>query len=195
MTTPEVSLREQILVTAKGLFIQQGYHGLAMREISDALGVSKAALYYHFKDKEELFLAILSSYLNEIENAIDEIQSKPVSSSEHIRLFMEYILKQPTEQRAVTRLGSQEMAQLSVSARKMFGKIYHEKFIGKLIAIYQTGIEQGEFQPINAEVATWALLGMMYPYFYPAHTGNTPLASETIHEIVSIYLNGVTRPS
>ena len=67
MTIPEIGLREQILVTAKSLFIQQGYHGLAMRQISEAVGVSKAALYYHFKDKEELFLAILSGYLNEIE--------------------------------------------------------------------------------------------------------------------------------
>ena len=46
MTTPEIGLREQILVTAKSLFIQQGYHGLAMRQISDAVGVSKACLLY-----------------------------------------------------------------------------------------------------------------------------------------------------
>ncbi len=193
MTIPEIGLREQILVTAKSLFIQQGYHGLAMRQISEAVGVSKAALYYHFKDKEELFLAILSGYLNEIEAAIDEIMAKPVSSSEHIRLFAEYILKQPADQRAVTRLGSQEMSQLSAASRKNFGKIYHDKFIGKLIAIFKAGIESGEFQAFDAEVSTWALLGMMYPYFYPAHTGDSPLPTKTIHDIVNIYLNGVRR--
>jgi AcrR family transcriptional regulator len=194
MTTPEIGLREQILAAAKSLFIKQGYHGLAMRQISEAVGVSKAALYYHFKDKEELFLAVLSIYLNEIENAIDEIQSKPVTSREHIRMFAEYILRQPAEQRAVMRLGSQEMVQLSAASRKVFGKIYREKFIGKLIAIFQAGVERGEFQALDAEVAVWALLGVMYPYFYPAHTGDTPLASETIRQIVSIYLNGVTQP-
>ena len=195
MTTSEIGLREQILVTAKSLFIQQGYHGLAMRQISEAVGVSKAALYYHFKDKEELFLAILSGYLNEIEAAIDEIIAKPVSSSEHIRLFVEYILKQPAEQRAVTRLGSQEMAQLSAASRKVFGKIYYDKFIGKLIAIFKAGIASGEFQAFDAEVSTWALLGMLYPYFYPAHTGDSPLAVKTINELVNIYLNGVKKRS
>lgn len=193
MTTTEIGLREQILDAAKSLFIQQGYHGLAMRQISEAVGVSKAALYYHFKDKEELFLAILSGYLNEMESAIDDIQSRPISSREHIRLFVEYVLGQPAEQRAVIRLGSQEMSQLSAASRKTFGKIYREKFIGKLIAIFQAGIERGEFQPLDAEVATWALLGIMYPYFYPAHTGDIPLAAETIHAIVDIYLNGVTK--
>ena len=78
MTTSELGLREQILISAKSLFIQQGYHGLAMRQISEELGVSKAALYYHFKDKEELFLAILRGNLDELERAIDDIQSKQI---------------------------------------------------------------------------------------------------------------------
>lgn len=193
MTTSETSLREKILLTAKSLFIQQGYHGLAMRQISEAVGVSKAALYYHFKDKEELFLAILDIYLNEIESAIDDIQSKRLSSSEQLRMFVEYILSQPAEQRAVMRLGSQEMAQLSASSRKSFGKIYREKFIGKLIAIFQAGIESGELKSLNAEVATWALLGIMYPYFYPAHTGDKPVAANVIDEIVTIFLMGIEK--
>jgi TetR/AcrR family transcriptional regulator len=193
MTISETGLRERILLTAKSLFIQQGYHGLAMRQISEAVGVSKAALYYHFKDKEELFLAILDIYLNEIESAIDEIQSKKLSSSEQIRMFVEYILSQPADQRAVMRLGSQEMVQLSASSRKAFGKIYREKFIGKLIAIFQTGIQSGEFKSLNAEVATWALLGIMYPYFYPAHTGDKPVPANVIGEIVTIYLKGIEK--
>lgn len=193
MTTSETSLREKILLTAKSLFIQQGYHGLAMRQISEAVGVSKAALYYHFKDKEELFLAILDIYLNEIESAIDDIQSKKLSSSEQLRMFVEYILSQPAEQRAVMRLGSQEMAQLSASSRKSFGKVYREKFIGKLIAIFQAGIESGELKSLNAEVATWALLGIMYPYFYPAHTGDKPVAANVIDEIVTIFLMGIEK--
>lgn len=163
-----------------------------MRQISDEVGVSKAALYYHFKDKEELFLAILNSNLDEIESAIDLIRSRPVSYSEQIVLFVEYVLKQPAEQRAMIRLASQEMSQLSATARKKFNKTYHNQFTGKLQAIFEAGIENGEFRPIDSAIATWALLGIMYPYFYPAHTGATPVRTETISQIISIYMNGVT---
>jgi AcrR family transcriptional regulator len=193
MTTSELGLREQILVTAKSMFIQQGYHGLAMRQISEALGVSKAALYYHFKDKEELFLAILSSNLDELEKAIDDIQSKPISYSEKIVSFVEYVLKQPAEQRAIIRLASQEISQLSATSRKKFDKTYHDQFIGKLQAIFQAGVENHEFRSMDSAVATWALLGIMYPYFYPAHAGATPVRAETIRQIISIYLNGVAQ--
>ena len=193
MTTSEPGLREQILSTAKSLFIQQGYHGLAMRQISDALGVSKAALYYHFKDKEELFLAILSVNMNEIESAIDLIQAREVSCGEKITLFVEYVLKQPTEQRAMIRLASQEMSQLSAISRKKFDKTYHDQFTGKLQAIFEAGVENGEFRPIDPAIATWALLGIMYPYFYPAHSGATPVRAEIIQQIISIYMDGVAQ--
>ncbi len=194
MTTSEPGLREQILSTAKSLFIQQGYHGLAMRQISDTLGVSKAALYYHFKDKEELFLAILSGNMDEIESVIDLIQSKEISCSEKIALFVEHVLKQPTEQRAMIRLASQEMSQLSATSRRKFDKTYHDQFTGKLQSIFETGVKNGEFRPIDPTIATWALLGIMYPYFYPAHSGATPVRSEIIQQIVSIYMNGVAQP-
>ena len=109
-------------------------------------------------------------------------------------MFVEYILGQPAEKRAVMRLGSQEMSQLSANARKDFGKTYHEKFVGKLIAIIQTGIESREFQSLNAEIATWALLGIMYPYFYPvdARKGE-PVPASVIDEIVTIYLKGIEK--
>jgi len=194
MTTSEPGLREQILSTAKSLFIQQGYHGLAMRQISDALGVSKAALYYHFKDKEELFLAILSDNMDEIESAIDLIQTREISCGKKIALFVEYVLKQPTEHRAMIRLASQEMSQLSAISRKKFDKTYHDQFTGKLQAIFEAGVKNGEFRPIDPSIATWALLGIMYPYFYPAHSGATPVRAEIIQQIVSIYMDGVAQP-
>jgi AcrR family transcriptional regulator len=192
MTTPEPGLRETILDMAKSLFIQHGYHGLAMRQISEAVGVSKAALYYHFKDKEELFIAILTSNLNEIESAIDEIRSRQISCSQQVVLFVEYVLNQPAEERAIIRLGAQEMVQLSATSRQNFNKTYHDQFTGKLQGIFQAGVENGEFRPINPVIATWALLGIMYPYFYPSHTESAALQPETIREIANIYMNGVT---
>ena len=193
MKISETGVREEILAVAMRMFIQQGYHGLAMRQISEAVGVSKAALYYYFKDKEELFLAILNSYLNDMESSIDAIRAKSGSSADQITQFVESVLRQPAEQRALTRLASQEMGQLSAASRKKFDKLYHEKFIGKLIAVLQEGMDRGEFQSLNAEIATWSLLGIMYPYFYPAHSGEKPIPTGTIQEIVSIYLNGVKK--
>ena len=194
MTSPEPGLREKILSTATSLFIQHGYHGLAMRQIAEAINVSKPALYYHFKDKEELFLAILEAYLEEMEIALNRIMMEPLTGLAKIRHFVEYVLIQPPERRAIIRLASQEMGQLSAPARKAFETTYRDKFVGKVEAILKSGMDSGEFKAVKPEVATWTLLGMMYPYLYPAHTGDVVLSAEIIQQIITVYLDGISNP-
>ena len=187
-------LRQQILSTAKILFIQQGYHGLSMRQIAEALGVSKAALYYHFRDKEELLLAILDSYLDQMETSLQKIRQEQVGARRQIRTLVELILFQPADQRAVIRLSSQEMAQLSQPARQAFDRAYHRKFLDPIRSIFQEGIQSGELRPVDPTVATWALLGMMYPYFYPAHSSELLPPVEVAERLVQIFLDGVALP-
>ncbi|GMV34637.1 MAG: hypothetical protein AMXMBFR60_24660 [Chloroflexota bacterium] len=193
MANTATGLDEQILETAKDLFINKGYHGLSMREISDALDVSKAALYYYFKDKEELFLAILKVYLDDMSAALDRIQSEAAPRREQIRHFIEYVLAQPSKQRATIRLASQEIVHLTPKARKAFDALYREKFVGKVQSILQQGMDNGEFRKMRAEAAVWGLLGIMFPYFYPAHSGDSPVPDETIQEVATIFLDGICK--
>lgn len=189
-----VSLRAQILSSAAQLFIEHGYYGLSMRQIAESVGVTKAALYYHFKDKESLFLSILENYLEKIETLIVEIEAESDSCRERISVLVTRVLGQPVDQRAVIRLASQEMAHLSAEARQSFGKIYHQRFIGRIQAMLETGIQRGELHPVDPQVATWSLLGMMYPYFYPVHSNDVSLSPESVAQLVAIFLDGVAVP-
>lgn len=193
MGNAEIGLQEQILATAKDLFVNKGYHGLSMREISDALGVSKAALYYHFRDKEGLFLAILKIYLDDLSVVLDRILCEPEVCSKKISAFIHHVLTQPGKQRATIRLASQEIVHLNNGARSAFDQVYHEQFIDKIGAIFQAGIDTGEFYPVRVDVAVWALLGMMFPYFFPDHAGDLPVPTETIDQVVQICLTGLCR--
>jgi AcrR family transcriptional regulator len=193
MSTEEVGLRNTILEKAKCLFIEHGYHGLSMREIAEEVGVSKAALYYHFKDKEELFIAVLDQNLGKTAEQIDIIKSESSSSYEMIVKFIEYVLTQQAEQRAVIRLGTQEMSQLSAESRNMFNENYHQKFTGKLQEIFVLGMKNGEFKSMDPDIATWALLGLLYPYLYPNHFGSAPLSHEKIELIISLFMDGIRK--
>lgn len=51
--------RERIMDAARHLFITKGYRGISMRSIGQHLGYSHGSLYYHFKEKAELFYAIV----------------------------------------------------------------------------------------------------------------------------------------
>ena len=185
-------MRDKILQTAKGLFIQRGYHGLSMRAIAEQVGVSKAALYYYFEDKQQLFLAILEESLAQVENLINEITAQGDSSQARIQLFVFRILGQPADQRAVIRLASQELAQLDAAARKAFEVEYQTRFLGKISHIFDEGIQAGELRPLDSNSMTWALLGMLYPYFYTANNLELPQDETISGQLVTIFFDGVS---
>ncbi|HEU5308208.1 MAG TPA: helix-turn-helix domain-containing protein [Acidimicrobiia bacterium] len=54
--------RERILTVANELFTEQGYEGTSLREIADRLDITKAALYYHFRSKDEILQTLLEPF-------------------------------------------------------------------------------------------------------------------------------------
>jgi len=68
--------RSRILETARVMFRENGFRQTTMDEIAKKLGISKAALYTYFKDKEELFKAAYESSPREIEKMIEWVLSQ-----------------------------------------------------------------------------------------------------------------------
>ena len=55
--------RDEILKAAMRLFAMRGFHETSMSEVARAASVSKALIFWHFKTKEELFMAVLNRLL------------------------------------------------------------------------------------------------------------------------------------
>ncbi|MGC1185142.1 MAG: TetR/AcrR family transcriptional regulator [Candidatus Dormiibacterota bacterium] len=53
------STRDRIMEAAIDLFTEQGFDKTSLREVADRVGVTKAALYYHFRSKEELLSSLI----------------------------------------------------------------------------------------------------------------------------------------
>jgi AcrR family transcriptional regulator len=58
LDAPPTDTRQRILDVALDLFIEQGFDGTSLRQIAEQLGVTKAALYYHFESKEDILMAL-----------------------------------------------------------------------------------------------------------------------------------------
>ncbi|WP_225638616.1 TetR/AcrR family transcriptional regulator [Streptomyces solaniscabiei] len=63
--------RQRIQDVALELFAEQGYEKTSLREIAERLHVTKAALYYHFKTKEEILVSIFEDLSRPIEDLIE----------------------------------------------------------------------------------------------------------------------------
>ncbi|MEV8507192.1 helix-turn-helix domain-containing protein [Actinoplanes sp. NPDC051475] len=50
--------RHEILAAARGCFARYGYEGATVRRLEEATGLSRGAIFHHFRDKDSLFLAV-----------------------------------------------------------------------------------------------------------------------------------------
>ncbi|MDI3280815.1 MAG: TetR/AcrR family transcriptional regulator [Bacillota bacterium] len=67
--------KERIIATARGLFAQQGYQGATMSQIAREVGITEGAIYRHFADKRELFMACIGPALKEaVARSLEELQ-------------------------------------------------------------------------------------------------------------------------
>ena len=71
--------RQRILDVALDLFTEQGYDGTSLRQIAEQLGVTKAALYYHFESKEDILMALHMRLHDFGKDALVRIGEAPVT--------------------------------------------------------------------------------------------------------------------
>jgi AcrR family transcriptional regulator len=69
--------REQIRVVALEMFAERGYAGTSLREIAERLGVTKAAVYYHFPTKEAILASLLEDFLAQLDELIAWTEAQP----------------------------------------------------------------------------------------------------------------------
>lgn len=74
---PEETIR-LILDVAQGLFLKKGYENTSIQDIIDGLGgLSKGAVYHHFKSKEEIFYAVGDRYNEQIIRELETVRDDP----------------------------------------------------------------------------------------------------------------------
>ncbi|MFI6742675.1 TetR family transcriptional regulator [Nonomuraea sp. NPDC050451] len=66
---------QRILAAARALFAAGGYRATSMQAVADRVGITKAALYYHFASKDEMLHRLTLPLLDELEGALAEAES------------------------------------------------------------------------------------------------------------------------
>ncbi len=84
------STRERIQRTAIELFSEHGYEHTSLREIAEQLGVTKAALYYHFKTKEDIAASFFDSYAEDVDRICEWGEAQPRTLDTRRELLRRY---------------------------------------------------------------------------------------------------------
>jgi AcrR family transcriptional regulator len=96
--------RQEILDTSLELFADQGYDKTSLREIAERIGVTKAALYYHFRSKEDILLALVEPILSMQDALVGALRSGDLHDSSAWEQSLEKVLDALLENRRLFAL-------------------------------------------------------------------------------------------
>lgn len=74
--------KEAIMDVARDIFVSKGYTSASMRKIAQTLKCSHGAIYYHFKNKAELFYEIVDADFKKLDQELDDVLTDPQTTNE-----------------------------------------------------------------------------------------------------------------
>lgn len=188
----KLSPRERLLKAGIRLFAEKGYTATSVNEIVKATGLAKPALYYYFKSKEELYLAILSYGFDERLRIMKEAFQQNQGWKNQLVAFVRAVLKFAKERRELCRITFQAsfapakevsahlpMRKMAIRNMEYFKKIFH------------LGIRERFFKNSNPHALALALHGHLLSYVL-LQSLNSPLLPKKINaeDIVELFLRG-----
>lgn len=92
MPRARVDTKSEIRQVAAELFAHQGYEKTSLREVAEQLGITKAALYYHFPSKSDLMRGIVEPFIDDIEVLLAEREAEPLDPRRFLADYFDIVL-------------------------------------------------------------------------------------------------------
>jgi len=161
---PDVSEERkiQILDAATDVFVRQGIHKARVDDIAEEAGLSKGALYWYFKSKDEIIIAILDRIFEREFFHLQQLHSQDGSATERLSIFVESTIDD-----------MQRWLKLIPMAYEFLGLVFRQKIVQQgfrkyfqtytemLTVLIQQGIDNGEFHASNARDVAVAIGAIM----------------------------------
>jgi len=142
--------RTQIISAAKLCFAQFGYDKTTLDDIGKRIGLNKSSLYYYFKNKEEIFSAVVLEEADKIVEVLQsEIESK-VSPEERIQFYMRKRLGYYKKILSLHQLSAESLRQIQPGFHKLYSNILLREitFIQRQILLIDNNIPEAQAKKI-----------------------------------------------
>lgn len=133
--------RSIILRVAQGLFMEYGYRAISTRQIADACGLTQPALYHHFADKQQLYIAMARAELAKTGVTLDRIARRGESIEERLTQVARYLLS--TTYHDLSQMLHDIRHELDEETRVLLTQAFQTNLVQPLSIIFADGLSGG----------------------------------------------------
>lgn len=165
--------KQQIIEAASATFNRYGFKKTTMDDIAYAAGKGKSSLYYYFKNKEEVFEAVVNHEAENLVSEIKKVLDHSKSATEKLKSYINVRMKRFVERgNLASALNDNFLATFSFIEK--IRNNYKGFEIDTISAIIHEGIENNEFKNVDAEFTAETILTCMVGFELPLLTRTTP---------------------
>ncbi|MGO8752070.1 MAG: TetR/AcrR family transcriptional regulator [Thermoguttaceae bacterium] len=160
MQIPDEEKRRKILQAASDLFTSRPFHKVLLSDVATAAAVGKGTVYIYFKNKEELYLAVLYQAFERLVDQLrgslesDRTRSPREALGTVVQTSVDYVFRNPQllELMRSTPLSPDQRAPWDEKRRELTGLIE---------AVIRRGIRSGQFCDPHPELTARFVLGLV----------------------------------
>lgn len=184
------STRAKILDAALSTFSRKGYHDTRLDDIVDESDTSKGAIYFHFANKERLFLALVDQFADLLERRVLDAIAGQAQGMGRVQVALETVLetfgryRRPAKILLVQAVGLGNIFEIKRAE-------VNERFARLIETYLKEAIEIGDISPIDSEVVAHAWMGAIYGVVIRWVTTGEPEPPRIIRTLVPLLLRSV----
>jgi TetR/AcrR family transcriptional regulator, cholesterol catabolism regulator len=160
---------QEILERSAQLIREKGFPGTTVEDVADQFDVTKAAIYYYVKDKQELLLQIHLQTLELALATVDEIAASDLTPPEKLRAFIRRHVGMIGERLDLFTVYFNEKHHLRSDDYATVTAL-ERRLVDTLTRIYADGVASGYLRDLDPTVAALSILGMgswIYRWYRP----------------------------
>lgn len=186
--------RARLLSAAAEAFAERGFHGTTTRDIAAAAGMSPAAVYVHYKSKEQLLYQLSFHGHRLIIDLIDSVDDAAAAPADRLHAVLYAFTSHHAAQHTNARVVNYELEALTEEHRVQVGEQRRE-ITRRIRAIVDAGVADGSFDTAEPRLATTALLssGIDVARWYHDDGDITPAAIGQYYADLALRTVGATR--
>lgn len=152
--------RQCILGKARQLFFAHGYHGVSIRDIVQACGLSNAALYYHFGSKQNLYVEVIRGFVAGVVQPVQKAEAGNGSSRERLTQMVLAFARFSSESRSELQMLLRDLTECEGEEIQQLIPEVTGQVLSPFATVLEGGIAAGEIRAVDVHRTSVLLMGM-----------------------------------
>ncbi|NPV60856.1 MAG: MerR family transcriptional regulator [Actinobacteria bacterium] len=189
---PGEARRRQIREAAFRVFLEKGYQGARVQDITAAAGISTGAFYIYYRDKRDLFMDTIDELIRDTVAGLEEVAAREgdlLKATAEIARF--YIDNYGYFSGIINQLRGL-MASAEPSARDKFASL-HNRMADPIVREIRAAVEAGRIRDLDPELLARALMGMVEFLAILLTFDDRYTTDQAVSFLVDLFTKGVGR--